>query len=170
VAQPINGELGGTGVVEVPMTAARGGFTGGLYAPALSPVFVYIIGGVSAYTGVTGSFVNQPTTATPTLVNTVQYLYYPFAAPQVWVTATGNPVYPVSIAYGASVVSTAFSSPRIYYFGGTQALGASASGQASGFWIPTPPIPGTTWSDTWTSINTTNMSARWGQGAVSLNN
>jgi hypothetical protein len=168
VAQPVNGELTGTGVVELAMTAARSGFSGGVYKPSATPAFIYLIGGASVFTATTGCFVNQGTTG-GTVLNMVQYLHYPFTAPRAWTTAGANPSYPTSIAFGASVVSTAFSPARIYHFGGTQALGGSAAGQASGYWIPTPPDPQSTWNDTWTAISGTGMNARWGQGAVTLN-
>jgi hypothetical protein len=166
-AQPVIGELDGAGVVETAMTAARGGFAGAVYKPSTTPAFVYVIGGISAYTGVTGCFVNFPTTVSLTPVNTVQYLHYPFAGQRLWASPTNQ--YPVTIAHGASVVTTAVSPARIIYFGGTTSLGASASGTANGYWIPTPPDPQTTWADTWTAISTASMSARWGQGAVTLN-
>jgi N-acetylneuraminic acid mutarotase len=166
VTQPVNGELDGTGTVEVAMSAARTGFTGGFYKPSANPGFVYLVGGVSGtFVGTPACFINSGTTSAA-LINTVQFMHYPFAAPRTWVTGVS---YPVSIAFGATVVSTALGSPRIIHFGGTQALGASASGQASGYWIPTPPDPAYTWTDSWTAISSTGMSARWGHGAVTLN-
>ncbi len=168
VAQPTNGELDGAAVAELAMSAARTGFTAGIHKPTATPAFVYLIGGASVLTATTGCYVNQGTSGA-TILNTVQYMHYPFATPRTWVNAGVNPTYPSAIAFGASVVSTALGAPRIYHFGGTQVLGVAAAGQPNGYWIPTPPDPQSTWNDNWTAISTTGISARWGHGAVTLN-
>ncbi len=158
----------GTEVV-LPAGQVRTGLSGALVDPDDGPARVILIGGITGFTGTPTCFVNNGPTA-GALVSTVQYLSYPFTAPNVWTPATPTtpPNYPSSIAFGAAVATSVTGSHRVYHFGGTTAIGASAGGQTSAYWIAPPSgTPPATWSESWNSV-TTMPRARWGHGAVSL--
>lgn len=154
---------------EVLLPTARTGIAGSLVTPSDGPACVVLIGGITGFTGTPACFVNSGPTA-GVLISTVQYIAYPFTLPSAWLPAvpTTPPNYPSNIAFGSAVTSTAFSSPRVYHFGGTSAIGGSAAGQTASYWIA-PPSPPATWSSAWNAI-TAMPRARWGHGAVTLNN
>jgi len=153
-----------SGSTEVALSAARAGMAGLLISPSGKQSFMVVVGGISASTGTMWNFINQ-STPTATFTNLVQYLHAPFCAPRTWMSQTNN--FPVSIAFGALAYSP--DTGYIYHFGGTQALGFVASGQASAYKIPLPPEPPSTWSNTWASISNMPRS-RWGHGAVTFTN
>ncbi len=157
----------GTEVV-LPVGLVRTGLAGAVVQATNGPSCLVLIGGITGFTGTPTCFINNGPSA-GAFVGTVQYIAYPFTLPSAWLPATPTtpPNYPGSIAFGAAVTSTAFSPARIYHFGGTAALGGSAAGQTTAYWI-SPPSTLATWSASWTG--TAAMSrARWGHGAVTLN-
>lgn len=156
-----------TTLTETAMATNRTGVTGVIYdAPDGVTDSVILLGGFSAVTGTTGCFINFPTTASCTASSLVQYLGYPFSAPSAWSLAT-NGIPTGAAGFGAVVVSRAFASARIYLFGGTSSIGTSPAVSTVAAWIP-PPAPPAAWNDTWTTV-TSMPRARWGHGAVTLN-
>jgi hypothetical protein len=157
-----------TGVTEVAIPTNRTGVAGALYVPSSGPAAIILVGGVSALTGTNGNFVNQGTT-TATLQSLTHFLAYPFALPSAWtIPNTGATIYPSTIAYGSAVVPSAATPDRFYYFGGVTALGTTTTVVAGGYWCATPNTSSGAWNGTWTA--TANMpTARWGHGAVTLN-
>ena len=158
-----------SGTTEVALSAVRAGISELVYRPSGKTHMFIIIGGVSASTATTGNFINQGTTG-GTLVNTVQYLCFPFSAPATWLSITAGDEYPFSTAFGAAVATQVSGTWYLYNFGGTQALGASAAGQASLYRVTAPPEPPATWDViSWESM-TIMPRSRWGHGAVTFAN
>mgnify|MGYP005838232351 CR=1 FL=1 len=157
-----------SGQTEVALSTVRAGMAAVLYAKSGVTPAIILIGGVSASTGTTGNFINQSTTGA-TLLNIVQYLRYPFVAPSAWLAITSGREYPTNIAFSAAVIVSVSGTPYIYVFGGTQALGSSASGQKSVYRVTTPPEPPTTWDPSPSWASQANMpTGRWGHGAVTF--
>ncbi|OHD17886.1 MAG: hypothetical protein A2087_11295 [Spirochaetes bacterium GWD1_61_31] len=159
-----------TVALETALSLGRTGLFGAAYAPPDGASFVILAGGVSTFTGTPACFINQGPTA-GAVQNLIQFLAAPFYAPSAWTIPTaGTTTLPASIAFGAAVISTAFTPARFYIFGGTSLLGASAAGSSSVYWcdLPTPP----TWSVAWTgsaAMAGSTVRLRWGHGAVTLN-
>jgi len=151
-----------SGTAGVALPAVRAGASGAPYVPEGNDAFVILIGGASALTASASCFVNNGA-PTMTANNTAYCLPAPFSAPSVW--RTGTTAYPQSIAFGAAAVSTTVTPARVYQFGGTTALGASASGQAAAYWSAVPDSTAA-WTTAWTSV--TMPRGRWGHGAVTM--
>jgi hypothetical protein len=156
-----------SGATEVVLSGNRVGMATAVYEPSGAPAQLIVVGGFSALTGTTGCSVLQATTAN-TAIATVQYLAYPFAAPITWTTgATG---YPIANGFGSAVVyySTSLSpNYRLYYFGGTQSVVASAaSGLASARWTALGQA-GSAWTDSWTATSAM-PTGRYGFVAVTI--
>jgi len=160
-----------TATTELAMSTPRTGISGVVCKSALYDHAIVLIGGISAITNTTGSFINFSSGLAPTgtMSNLVQYLAYPFATPAAWQPGTNFPG--SGIAFGTAILSDATGSDRIYYFGGTSVLGTSAAGSLSVRWIDPPQPPGA-WSSSWTTLTSAAdmPTGRWGHGAVTLDN
>jgi len=122
-----------TGVTEVVLSAAR---------TQMASVLTLGVNGIPAATG-------------GTVLNTVQYLAYPFAAPSAWTAGTN---FPVPIACASALVL----GDRAYVFGGVSSMPPTGTSQAYSSALANPA------SLAWTTH--ANMPRqRYGHGAVTLN-
>ncbi len=143
-----------TGGTEVPLSAARGGFSLAIHSSTSTPTRIFILGGVSAVTGCTGNFILAGACGTYTALNTVQYLNFPFTAPSTW-SATTN--LPATRSYGAA----ALYSNTLFYFGGNVASTIGA-GETTAYSIDATTLAA------WTTL-TAMPRGRWGHAAVTIN-
>lgn len=149
---PTGGLSQGTEVVLAP---GRTGIAGVLYVPASGPALMAIVGGFTSLTGTNGCFVAQGTTASPS-TNAFQYLYYPFTSPASWQSPGSQ--YPFSIGFGAA----ALSGSRMYVFGGTDVVTATANGLNSAYWFDLSNLSGG-----WTAAASL-PTGRYGHAAVTV--
>jgi len=152
----------------------RTGVSGAVYLPGGTATgCVILLGGITTVGGTPTGFIGAGASPTGPGTNTVYYLLQPFSAnTAIWQAPTGTgATLPTNVAFAAAAISTAMSPARIYNFGGTASITTAPAATTSYYTnLPTTFFGNPVWinSNTWAST-ATMPNARWGHGAVTLN-